>query len=125
MTVVKLRPSETVELDHALLENLYQELGTKAADSVVLRAMEELAVRLSKIDRNFKAGQIEDVRHAARSMVAVAEQIGMVTFARVANDVTGLAARHDDAGLAAAVERLMRIGENSLLAVWDLQGVSL
>jgi len=64
------------------------------------------------------------MQRAARSMVAISEQIGMMTFARVAKAVYEVAHEDDGTALAACVERLMRTGENSLLAVWDLQGAS-
>ena len=124
MVVAKLRPEGAVQVDRERLEQLYAQLGHGGADGVVSRAMEELAVRLAKVDSSFKKGELEDMQRAARSMIAISEQIGMVTFARVAGDVSRLAFEEEDAALAACVERLMRIGENSLLAVWDLQGAS-
>ncbi|KAB6716816.1 MULTISPECIES: hypothetical protein [Roseobacteraceae] len=125
MVVVKLRPDGAVHVDRDRLDQLYGQLGTSGADGVVSRAMEELAVRLAKVESSYRKSQLEDLQRAARSMVAISEQIGMVSFARVASDVNELALSDDGTALAACVERLMRIGENSLLAVWDLQGASL
>ena len=125
MVVAKLRPEGAVHLDRERLDQLYAQLGTVGADGVVSRAMEELAVRLAKVESCYKKGQLDDMQRAARSMIAISDQIGMVTFAQVAKDVNTLAQAEDSAALAACVERLMRIGENSLLAVWDLQGASL
>ncbi|WP_460272737.1 hypothetical protein [Celeribacter sp. ULVN23_4] len=87
--------------------------------------MEELAIRLAKVESCFKKSEFKELQRAARSMIAIAEQIGMVTFSRVAADVNALSLSEDAAALAACVERLMRIGENSLLAVWTLQDASL
>lgn len=67
---------------------------------------------------------MDELRRAARSMIAISEQIGMQTFASVAKDVSDLASGDDGTALAATVERLTRIGENSLLAIWDMQGAS-
>ena len=125
MVVAILRPEGAVHLDRERLDQLYAQLGTVGADGVVSRAMEELAVRLAKVESCYKKGQLDDMQRAARSMIAISDQIGMVTFAQVAKDVNTLAQAEDSAALAACVERLMRIGENSLLAVWDLQGASL
>jgi hypothetical protein len=123
--VKRLRPLETVEVDRERLDHLYLKLGRAGADSVVARAMEELAVRLGKVDSCYREGELDEVSRAARSMIAISEQIGMVTFALVASSVQALVARDDGAALAAAIERLIRTGENSLLAVWELQGASL
>jgi hypothetical protein len=86
--------------------------------------MEELAVRLAKVESCYKKGRLDEMQRAARSMIAISEQIGMETFARVAADVNDLATRDDGTALAATVDRLLRIGQKSLLAVWDLQGES-
>ncbi|WP_244515641.1 hypothetical protein [Pacificibacter marinus] len=106
------------------MDQLHSQLGETGADGVVSRAMEELAVRLAKVESCYKKGQLDEMQRAARSMIAISEQIGMETFARVAADVNTLATRDDGTALAATVDRLMRIGQKSLLAVWDLQGDS-
>lgn len=124
MVVRKLRPEGVVHVDKERLDQLYAQLGASGADGVVSRAMEELAVRLAKVESCYKKGQLDDMQKAARSMIAISEQIGMETFASVATDVNKLATLDDGTALAATVDRLMRIGENSLLAVWDLQGAS-
>ncbi len=125
MVVVKLRPNGAVLVNRDQLDKLYAQLGVSGADGVVTRAMEELAVRLAKIERSYKKGAFGEVQKAARSMIAIADQIGMVSFAEVAKDVSQLAGTTDSTALAACVDRLLRIGENSLLAVWDHQGASL
>lgn len=125
MVVEKLWPAGVVQVDRDRLDQLYGQLGESGADGVVSRAMEELAVRLAKVDSSYRKRQLDDLQRAARSMIAISEQIGMVTFSQVASDVTELSLSDDGTALAACVQRLMRIGENSLLAVWDLQGASL
>lgn len=125
MVVNKLRPVGTVNVDRERLDQLYAQLGASGAEGVITRAMEELAVRLAKVESCYKKGQLSDMQRAARSMVAISEQIGMTTFATAAGSVNDLADSDDSTALAATVDRLMRTGENSLLAVWDLQGASL
>ena len=49
----------------------------------------------------------------------------MTTLARVARDVLRPAPSHDAAALGATLARLVRIGERSLMAVWDLQDLCL
>lgn len=122
--VVQLRLDETVRLDRDQLEVLYVQLGPAGADNLVAHAMEELAVELARLERRHKASRIGDVLNSARLLIAIAQQIGMTSLARVARDVLSLANGSDSAGYAAAVARLLRIGERSLVAVWDLQDMS-
>ncbi len=100
------------------------QLGAPGAEAVVARAMEELAARLARVERLFSGGDHHELHRAARSMVGIAEQIGMDMFARVAGDVAALTLTHDAAALAATMARLKRIGEGSLMAVWDLHDAS-
>ena len=115
---------ETVRLDPDRLTTLYAQLGEDGAEDVICRAMEELAVRLTYAERMYRSGQTGDLRKSVRSMAAIAEQIGMNLLARVARDVTAPIDPADDNELAAPLARLLRIGERSLSAVWEMRDLS-
>lgn len=123
--VTMLAMSECVELDADKLEELYEELGDAAAEDVVCRAMEELAVKLAQTDRLYRSGQIEEMRKTVRSMGAISGQIGMIMLARVAGDVMACIDAKDSTALAAVLQRLMRTGEGSLTRIWQLQDLSI
>ncbi|MGH1353963.1 MAG: hypothetical protein ACRBBS_02630 [Thalassovita sp.] len=120
-----LKPDETVRLDASVLGELYLELGEAGAQNVVTRAMEDLTQRLTDADQMYRDGDFLDLRKTVRATVAVAEQIGMRSLARCAQDVVACIDAGDPVALAAVLARLMRIGERSLNAVWDLQGLSI
>ena len=121
--VLELMQVETVRLDQDRVESLYHQLGESGAEDVICRAIEELAVRLAHCEQLWRKDMAEDLRKSARSLIAIAEQIGMTTLARVAGDVTNAIDAQDPAALGATLCRLMRIGERSLTAVWDLQDI--
>lgn len=123
--ILKIRLSETVRVDQDRLVALYSELGEAAAEDVVCRAMEELALRLSHCSRLHSAEHWEDLRKCARSLIAISEQIGMMVLARVAGDVIKTIDAGDIPALGATVARLLRIGEQSLTAIWDLQDITI
>ncbi len=122
--ITRLQQSEPVHLDQARLEQLYLQLGEAGAEDVVCRALEEVAVRLSHTERCFRLGQVQDMRKSARSLIAIAEQIGMSKLAGVARDVTLSIDLHDKVAIAATLSRLLRIGETSLHEVWRGQDYS-
>lgn len=124
-TVTHMRPSEMAGIDPDQLARLYSELGEHSAEDVICRAMEELALRLSHCERLYRANNISDLRKSSRSLIAIAEQIGMTKLSTVAADVTACIDQQDDIALAATLGRLMRIGEASLSAIWDLQDVTI
>ncbi len=122
--VLKMRHDESVRLDRSQLEVLYQSLGPIGADKVVNHALEELAVALSRTSKEYREGKIEALQVSVRALIAVAQQVGMTTLARVGRDVLELSQSYDAPAFGATVARLGRIGESSLVAVWDLQDLS-
>lgn len=122
--VLRLRHEEPVRLDRAQIEVLIVQLGPARAGELVAQAMEDLAVGLSRVRRTRDEGRFEETREAARGIVVIARQMGMTALARVARDVADLAETFDSAACAACVARLVRLGEASLVAVWDLQDAS-
>lgn len=122
--VITLVQKENVRLDPDRLGNLYCQLGEAGAEDVVCRAIEELAVRLSHCERLWRQQSWDKLRKCARSLVAIADQIGMTVLARVADDVTCAVDAADTAAIGATLYRLLRVGERSLTAVWDLQDLS-
>lgn len=117
-------PSEKVRLNNATLEQLDARLGPNGAEDFIAKRMEELAVQLAKIDRLYRCGRLADLQRSALLVAKLADQIGMQLAARVANDVAALTRRDDGTALAATVARLGRVGEDSLMAVWDLHDLS-
>lgn len=122
--VTLMKPTEAVRVNSEQLSGLYADLGDVQAEDIVCRAMEELALRLSHCERLYRAGEFSDLRKSSRSLVAIADQIGMTKLSRIALDVTACIDQEDMVALPAVLARLMRIGEGSLTAIWDLQDVT-
>ncbi|MDW3180666.1 MULTISPECIES: hypothetical protein [unclassified Roseobacter] len=123
--VLKIRLKETVHVDQDRLAALYAELGDTGAEDVVCRAMEELALRLSHCSRLHSSSNLTELRKCARSLIAIGDQIGMHVLTRVARDVISAIDAGDGPALSATLARLIRIGEQSLTAIWDLQDITI
>lgn len=119
-----LEHDETIHLDDNHLGALYAQLGESNADSVVSRALEELANRLSLIERSYYRQDLDALAKAAKGLVGIADQIGMPGLAISASNVTSLAKGTDTPALAAALARLVRIGDRSLAAIWEIQDLN-
>ncbi|QBF29907.1 hypothetical protein CFI11_01565 [Thalassococcus sp. S3] len=123
--ITTLMQSEAVRLDPDRLGALYRQLGEANAEDVVCRAVEELAVRMTHCERLWRQEEWSQLRKSARSLIAIAEQVGMPLLSRVAKDVTQSIDGGDRVATAATLARLMRVGERSVTAVWDLQDLSI
>ncbi|MBA84361.1 hypothetical protein ACSSNL_05945 [Thalassobius sp. S69A] len=123
--ITTLKPEESVRLDAGRLGDLFYELGEAGAGDVICRAMDELTQRLTEAERQYSTAQFLDLRKTVRSLIGIADQVGMWALATVAGDVVECIDQGDPVALAATIARLMRIGEQSLTAVWDMQGLSI
>ncbi|MEM9579926.1 MAG: hypothetical protein AAF891_04505, partial [Pseudomonadota bacterium] len=72
----------------------------------------------------YRAGASCDLRKTVHSLVGIGDQIGLQTLARVAEDVTSCIDSGDWVALGATFARLVRSGDQSLSAIWDLQDVT-
>ena len=89
------------------------------------RAMEELALRLSHCKRLHEGQDRAGLRKSVHRLIAIADQIGMALVARVAADVMVCIDDGDDIATAATLSRLIRNGERSLTAIWDLPEITI
>lgn len=122
--IITLEQKESVCLDPDRLGNLYNQLGNTNALDVLCRTIEELALRLSNCERFWRKRDWAGLRKCAKSLVAIADQIGMTLLARVAGDVAQAVDSGDAVATGATLGRLIRVGERSLTAVWDQQDLS-
>ncbi|MEL6550942.1 MAG: hypothetical protein AAFQ54_11935 [Pseudomonadota bacterium] len=122
--VIVLAHDETVRIDMEVYCALEAQLGEAGAEGVLNRAMEEMANRLSLIERCYYHDDLAALWKAAKGLVGIAEQIGVFSLARAAAAVADCAGRSDPTALAATMHRLIRLGDRSLTAVWDMPEIS-
>ncbi|MCF6444466.1 hypothetical protein [Nereida sp. MMG025] len=106
-------------MDRDRLAELYVQLGDNGAEGVVCRALEEISARINRMEAHFRANEHEALAKTARSLIAIAEQVGMHKLSRVAADFGETYARRDEAAMGATFARLLRVGEASLDSIWD------
>lgn len=115
---------EAVYLDLIRIEELERLLGGKDAENVIVKAMEEVAKRLTLSERAFYAQDWAALRKAVKSMSAIGEQIGMQSLVRAGRNTLDALDSRNHVAMAATFYRLQRIGDRSLSEYWDLQGVT-
>lgn len=124
-SITTLRQTEPVVIDRGRLIILMRDLGEAGAARVVDRALEEISCRMLTVATGWTEGDCRRVSRAAQSLIAIADQVGMHLLAHVSCDVAALAKSGDAPALAAAVARLQRVGEGSILAMWGAENVRL
>ena len=122
--VAVLEFRDKVRLDPDKLGTLYYQLGAQGAEDVVCRAMEELAVRLADLSQHEFGADPEVHQREARLVAAIADQVGMTGLARAARNLGDCLYQGDQNALAACRARLERVGDLSLLEIWDCADLS-
>ncbi len=119
-----LHHKETIRLDRDQLEILLLQLGPSSADKIVNQSLEDLAIALAQIKKKYGAGLHEETKAEVRKLISIAQKLGMTALARICRDAVDLLGSNDAAACSAVLARLNRVGEGSLIAVWDLQDMS-
>ena len=122
--VYELIQSEMARLDPGRLNGLYGQLEVDQADRVVYRTVEEVAARLGQCEILWQQERWGELRKSARSLIAISDQLGLVSIAKVAHDVTHAIDVCDLPAVGATLFRLLRIGEQSLSAMPMQPGLS-
>lgn len=117
--ITALTPAEHAHVDRARVAAIMAELGEAAAQQVICMALEQLAAILAAVEKALAAGDRAQAVADAERMSRLAWQIGLVSLAGVAMDLGGAAERGDHAALSAIRQRLRRVGNQSLTAIWD------
>lgn len=115
---------EAVHLDIVRIEELERMLGEKDAESVIVKAMEEVATRLTLSERAFFKQDWKGLRKTVKSISAIGEQIGMQSLGRASKNVVDALDGGNHVAIGATFFRLQRVGDRSLSDYWDLQNVS-
>ncbi|SFR34853.1 hypothetical protein [Litoreibacter janthinus] len=121
--IVKLELREPVRVDPDRLVELCVSMGETRAEAMITTAMEELARGMVEIEDAYSAQNMDMLTSRGDILVKTARHIGMTTFARVADDVVSCARLREGIPLAATLNRLRRIADRSLSAVWDMQNL--
>lgn len=107
-------------MDPSVLACLVADKGERDAETLVCRALEEMARKLQQVETFHMACNFTEMAKAARCMRAVSSQIGMLGVARVADMVLDCIDNGDPVALGATLARLTRVTDQSMIAIWDI-----
>lgn len=122
--VTDLPLGEPARFNPGQLEELCARLGETRAETEVAHALDRLSLLLDEAARIGRTGDCQDLSDVLAVLVRDAHLIGMATLARVGRDVIGCLERGDEIALSATLARLLRVGDRSIHAIWDLEDVS-
>jgi hypothetical protein len=123
--VAVLRPREVVRQDVEAVAEIYRNLGAPTAEQLVSRSLGELALTMAGIVEKVRSQDLRDLGGQLARLRRLADDIGLVTLAKVAGDLQSCLERADGTAFSAVWARLMRVAERSLSpdhGIADLSG---
>ncbi len=120
-----LRHEEGISVDAERLVAIYCGRPKRDAEEVLQRGIEDLAARVTDIQRHFDEGEREAIVRSARSAARMAQKLGMTSFSAVACDFIAATEAADRPAQAATLARLLRIVDRSVTAIWDLRDMTM
>ncbi|MBT0957397.1 hypothetical protein IV417_08365 [Alphaproteobacteria bacterium KMM 3653] len=94
-------------------------MGVLRAEEMICQVLVDLATCLANLSPRRSGLDADYILAEARAVIPLAEKVGMLGLARVAESVVECAGRREAAALAATLARLQRVGDRSLLDIWD------
>ncbi|WP_224816574.1 hypothetical protein [Hasllibacter sp. MH4015] len=121
--IAELRPEEPARFNPDRLEELCHSIGEVRAEAEVALALHRVSEMLPRLPELLLTDAVR-FSTGVEQIIEDAELIGMASLANVAQNVLDSFTRHNEVALAATLARLERVGERSILAVWDLEDLS-
>ena len=121
MSVIALRAlNESLNFDHELLNGLFQKLPEREAEKILLQTLENISITLSAIQESYFSEEREGLLHALCALRNFSNRVGFTKLARVAADAQLVYETGNNTALAAVIHRLLRVGDQSLQRIWDV-----
>jgi SLT domain-containing protein len=118
--VVQLRQREHVSVDSILISTLFRKLGPAQAETVIVNGIEQLCAVLRGIDRDYGSKDITKIGTPLAEARSIAQQLGLVSLATVMGGLAEACRNRDTVAAHALWERVKRIGDRSVVDLWEL-----
>lgn len=133
--IFQLRQSEAIAFDRTLIDDILREHGRLRGEAMIARQTEEICALLQQIEDEFAAithegaqadpARLGRVAPLARQAAGLCTGIGLVSLGRVTRDLGIAALCNDSVATRAVWQRLVRIGDHSLVELWQNPGLSM
>ena len=121
MTIVTMMErKECVEIDQAQLFQQFNLQADRDRHDLIFDVVEDIARILGRAETQYLKTDYDDLRDSLDSVVTLGRQFGFGHLSRVAQDVKNCVDGKDLVAVSSTFPRLLRVGEQSLFAIWDM-----
>ena len=121
MTIVTMMErKECVEIDQAQLLQQFNLQADRDRHDLIFDVVEDIARILGRAETQYLKTDYDNLRDSLDSVVTLAQKFRFGHLSRVAQDVKLCVDGNDLVAVSSTFQRLLRVGEQSLFAIWDM-----
>ena len=121
MTIVTMMErKECVEIDQAQLFQQFNLQADRDRHDLIFDVVEDIARILGRAETQYLKTDYDSLRDSLDRVVTLAQKFGFGHLSRVAQDVKFCVDGNDLVAVSSTFQRLLRVGEQSLFAIWDM-----
>ena len=121
MTIVTMMErKECIEIDQAQLFQQFNLQADRDRHEMIFDVVEDIARILGRAETQYLKTDYDNLRDSLDSVATLAQKFGFGHLSRVAQDVKLCVDGNDLVAVSSTFQRLLRVGEQSLFAIWDM-----
>lgn len=118
--VVTLHHRESVVVDKRRIARIFRSMGAPCAESSIIIQVQALASRLHRIDAHLKRDDLTELSAVAAKACQTAQSIGLLSLATVLGNLQQVSLNGDATAIRAVWQRCRRVGDASLVELWQV-----
>lgn len=121
MTIVTMMErKESVEIDQAQFLEQFNLQADRDRHDLIFEVVEDIARILGRAEAQYMKSNYDELRDSLNKITNLGRQFGFGNLSRVAQDVMICVDANDFVSVSSTFQRLLRVGEQSLFAIWDI-----
>lgn len=111
---------ECVEIDQAQLFQQFNLEADRDRHDLIFDVVEDIAKILGRAEAQYLKMDYNDLCERLDNIITLGRKFGFGHLSRVAHDVQACVDANDFVAVSSTFQRLLRVGEQSLFAIWDM-----
>jgi cupin superfamily acireductone dioxygenase involved in methionine salvage len=118
--VTMMERKECVEIDQAQLFQQFNMQADRDRHDLIFDVVEDVARTLGREETEYLKTDYDNLRDSLDGVATLAQKFGFGHLSRVAQDVKLCVDGNDLVAVSSTFQRLIRVWEQSLFAIWDM-----
>ena len=111
---------ECIDIDHAQLFQQFNLQADRDRHDLIFDVVEDIARIIGRAETQYLKTDYDNLPDSLDSIVTLAQKFEFGHLSRVAQDVKFCFDRNDLIAVSSTFQRLLRVGEQHLFAIWDM-----